>query len=455
MKPAVEFLTNKEKQDPDNPRDVIQVLDSILKQLDTSDTEEEVEASGNVYMSQSEVKNKVWQFKKDLVTATSSEEFMQMMEPIIKFRQAQGYQYSFKNSILIWVQDPNATMVKSAKDWERMNREVIPGAVAIGLFIPKGGQRAYKGKAERESVKARFLQQHNAESEEDLTPGEQEKLRHLLASNDTPTSFSLGFYFYDIKSTRQIEGKEEIVSDKNSSDVDWFNDKGNETMAVKEKIEAILEVIRDAGIQTQTTRELGGALGVSKGGHIEFLDTAKMNSNFLNTLAHEFAHEILHQNYLKDNNPEFSSYYIGRGTGAKGPIEQQAEITAWAVCKFYGYDIKESINYVGIWGGDTKNAVKAFDMVANAINLIINKMNAKIQAKRQQLSESIHRNNKDMLQEINLTGLDVAKMIGAEDVYRQSEQENEELKESVKNDFFSLLNRMDEAEKGRKIDMYD
>ena len=60
-----------------------------------------------------------------------------------------------------------------------------------------------------------------------------------------------------------------------------------------------------------------------------------------------------------------------------------------------------------------------------------------------------------MLQEINLTGLDVAKMIGAEDVYRQSEQENEELKESVKNDFFSLLNRMDEAEKGRKIDMYD
>lgn len=451
VKPAIEFLLSKETRgEGESPRDVIAVLDKILKELSTENTQDEELASNNVFMSQKEITNRIFEFKSKLVNTVSSGEFKRLLEPIMKFRRAQGYHYSFHNTILIWIQDPKATMVKNRKDWKKMNREVKPNAPAISLFIRIGGEKRFKTKEERESAKTQWLIDNHYRNESELTPGDRERLEHYLESNSGNATFKLGPYFYDVRHTVQIEGTEDIVgSNKN---IDWYNDSGNETMAVKEKIDALLQVVNESGVDVSKTKELGGALGVSKSGKIEVLDSAKMNSNYLLTICHEFAHELLHQSYLKDKNTEFSTFYYGRPEG-KGFVEQQAELTAWIVCNFYGYDIKEAINYAAIWGMNEKNAVHAFDTVAKVSDFIINKTNAKIIENRKMMSES-----KNILQEVHFSGLDIAKMVGAEDVYERGMeqlQRGEEMKPNVTNKFNEMMERINSVDKKRLQENYD
>ena len=454
VKPAIEFLMDKEQdKGGDESRTVVSVLDKLMQLLSTENTEEEIAASNNIHMSQKEIKDKIYEFKAQLVNAVSSDEFKRLLEPIIKARKAQGYKYSFMNTILIWCQDPQATMVKSKKAWSKMNREVVANAPAIWLWMPYGGQKMFKTKQEREAAKERWMQQHNIADESEMTPGDKDLLQHYLDRTEGETTFKLGPYFFDVRYTKQMEGKEDLVGDPNAQ-VDWYNDKGNETTAVKEKIEALLNVVKDSGVNVSTTKNLGGALGVSKGGSIEVLDKAKQNSNYLMTVCHEFAHELLHQQYLKSKNTEWGQFYAGRAEG-RGFVEQQAELTAWIVCNFYGYNIKEAINYAGCWGMEEKNAVHAFDTVAKVADFIINKMNEKIKAAR---SNNVVENKETMINEVNFTGADIARMVGAEDVYQRSAEMNQQaeaMQTEAKNNFFDMFNRMNEAEKNNRIDKID
>ncbi len=445
VKPAIEFLLSKETvNDGDSPRDVTTVLDELLRDLSTENTEEEEVASSNVYMSKDEITKRIYDFKSQLVNTITSDDFKRMMEPLIKFRKAQGYSYSFKNTILIWIQDPKASMVKSRSNWEKMNRKVKEGSPAIALYVPVGGKRRFVGKESRENAKREWLRVHHYQSENELTPGDLERLRHYLDSTEGSTTFKLSYSFFDVRHTVQMEGKEDVVG--SNDDVAWYNDSGNETMAVKEKIDALLGVVKDSGVDVSKTKNLGGALGVSMGGRIQVLDKAKMNSNYLMTICHEFAHELLHQEYLKDKNPEYAQFFYGRPEG-KGFVEQQAELTAWIVCKFYGYDIKEAINYAAIWGMNEKNAVHAFDTVAKVSDYIINETNKKILEYRKTMSES-----RNILREVNFSGLDIARMVGAEDVYKRGVEQlenGEEMKPNVMNQFREMTERINGIDKKR------
>lgn len=452
VRPAIEFLVSKESVgEGESPRDVIKVLDDILKQLSISNTEEEDNAINNVYMSKEEISEKIYNFKAQLVNTVSGEEFKKLMEPLIKFRQAQGYKFSMHNTILIWIQDPNATMVKSKANWEKMNRVVKDGAPAIGLYVPIGGSKRFKTREEKDAAKVKWLAANHYEDEKELTPGDKERLAHYLNSNEGNTTFKFSFSFYDVRYTVQMEGKEDIVG--SNKDVPWYNDSGNETMAVKEKIDALLQVVKDSGVNVSTTKELGGALGVSTNGQIQVLDKAKMNSNYLMTLCHEFAHELLHQTYLKDKNTEFSNFYYGRPEG-KGFVEQQAELTAWIVCKFYGYDIKEAINYATIWGMNEKNAVHAFDTVAKVSDFIINETNKKIVENRNNMMAE----SRNLINEVHFSGLDIAKMVGAEDVYERGQQEIEkenEMRAEALNNFKAMTEKINNVDKNRLQENYD
>ena len=453
VRPAIEFLMSKEQdKGDDESRTVISVLDKILKILDTSDTQEEVEAANNAYMTKEEIKSRILDFKTQLVNTMNSADFQALLMPIIKARQAQGYKYSLLNTILIWCQDKKATMVKSKRGWEKMNRLVKPNAPTIGMYIPVGGEKAFNGKTARENEKKKWLVANGVSDESELTPGDKDRLEHHLNKTVGEVTFKFGFYFYDVRFTEQMEGKEDVVGDPNAQ-VDWYNDSGNETNAVKEKIECLLEVVKDSGVDVSKTKNLGGALGVSKGGKIEVLDNAKQNSNYLMTICHEFAHELLHQKYLHDaKHPEFGQFYFGRPEG-RGFVEQQAELTAWIVCKFYGYSIREAINYAAIWGMNEKNAVYAFDTVAKVADFIINKVNEKIKNRRSSMKES-----KEYLNEVHFTGKDIANMVGAGDVYErgleQLEDENEMYTE-MKNRFNDLTSRINEAFKKNAQDRYN
>ena len=64
VKPAIEFLLSKEKNPSnDKVRTVESVLDELLAALSTEDTEAEIKAANNVFMSQNDIKNKIQEFK--------------------------------------------------------------------------------------------------------------------------------------------------------------------------------------------------------------------------------------------------------------------------------------------------------------------------------------------------------------------------------------------------------
>ena len=458
VKPAIMFLSEKEVDK--NPMSLEEIIDLVTDMLSSSDSQEEVDAQMNIYMSKDEIIKRLQEFKEDLVNTMNSKDFKLMIEPLIEAWAANGYDFSLLNQLLIKLQDPKSTIVKCASDWAKRPyyRRVNQNAPPLGIFVPVGGKQMFKGREAKEREKQRWLAEHGYASEADLTGGDIEKLRKHLNATYGHTGYEIKYFFYDARYTTVIPGKENeaIKLGKKDNNIAWYNDNGKITTAVGEKIYATLQVVNDSGVDVSSTKNLGGALGVSKGGKIEVLDKAKMNSNYLLTILHEFAHEILHQRYLRDNNPEYAQFYFGRPEG-KGFVEQQAELTAWIVCKFYGYPIKESINYAAIWGmTDVKKAVHAFDTVANVATYLINNINKKIKAMKSDEVPMIESRN--ILNEVQLTGADIARMIGAEDVYNQGLQQienEEEMRNEAINSFKEMVNKINECDKKRVQDILD
>ena len=66
--------------------------------------------------------------------------------------------------------------------------------------------------------------------------------------------------------------------------------------------------------------------------------------------------------------------------------------------------------------------------------------------------------NKEYLTEVNFTGQDIAKMVGAEDLYLQGIQEFEnegQMAENTVKDFKNMMKRINESDKKRTNTMFD
>ena len=366
VQPCVEFLTGVEH----GPKDkVTNVINKLINKIKTSSMPNVPNGS-----SKEQILSNLEQFKKDLVKITSQDEFKKKMEPIIKFRNANGHQYSILNTILILVQDPEATMVKSKGNWEKVNRTVVKGAKPILLWRPVGKQEYTR--EEQELIKKDYLRKKKVKTIEELTPGDREKLDVLLKSTKAER-FDLSPYWYDYRFTEQMSDKEDLVGNPNH-DIKWYDDSGEETPEIVSKINATLAVIEEDGINLNFVDDLGGARGVSKSGTIDILKNQQKNIGMLNTIIHEYSHEILHQTYLKSKNEEMKDYFVGTKEG-RGKVEQQAELCAWIVLRSFGYDMETNINYVGIWGLNQDNAASVFDSVSKVSSFISQKINNKEQ----------------------------------------------------------------------------
>lgn len=408
VRPCIEWLTQIEDMGGSPKRNVEDTINKLIAKVKTASMPSNV-TNGS---SKDDILANLEQFKADLVRITSDEEFKRMMEPIIKFRNASGYRYSLLNTILILVQDPEATMVKSVSNWKAVNRTIKKGAKAISLWLPKG-KRLYT-QEEQELIKKDFLLKKKVQSVEELTPGDREKLKKEM-NRTIAESFDLQPYWYDYRFTEQMPDTEDMVGNPNH-DIKWFDDEGDETPELVSKIDATLAVIEEEGITLKFTKDLGGARGVSKSGSIEILQDQPKNAGMLNTIIHEFAHEILHQTYLKNKNEEMKDYFVGTKEG-RGKVEQQAELCAWIVMRSFGYDMQTNINYVGIWGLNQDNAVKVFDSVSKVATFISQKINQKEQEKAN-MTES-----KKYLKENSIpSGEEIANMVGCGDVYKRAKQ---------------------------------
>ena len=418
VKPCIEYLKTVEKQPNGNDaeaelRKLLAQIDEVVASIDRNPTVS-VEDDGT---SAKDMKEKLLAFKKELIESFKNNTFREKMGPIIKFRQAQGAGYSLLNSMLIIMQKPDAKMVKSEGNWKKANKTVKPGAKKIWLWVPIG-TRVHTPE-EAKQIETEFLKKmsklygRELTSKNELNVGDREKLEKKL-KEVIATAFELMPRFYDISDVTQMDGKEDLVgSPEGFDDIEWFDDTTPEDEKSIQLFNAIISTIKELGIVVRFVADLGGARGVSKGGTIEVLENAPKNVGTISTLVHELSHELLHQTYLKDRGGEkedFGSYFVGREYG-KQLVEQQAEVSAWIVMRNFGYDMNTAKNYVACWGGDDKTAAYAFDTVAKVAQRIIRGM-----------SENMATVNEGFGQSAPITGYDIAKLVGMEDVYMRGKQ---------------------------------
>ncbi len=437
VKPCVEYLKSVEKEPNGNDADA--EIRKILSQIDgviaSIDNQPSVEVQD---VDTKEIKDKLVQFKQELIESFKNNTFREKMAPIIKFRQAQGASYSLLNSILIMMQRPNAKMVKSAGNWRKANKEVKPGAKPICLWVPLG-QRAHTPE-ENKKIEADFFKKvsklygREIKSKNELNIGDREKLEKKL-KEVVATSFDLKPRFYDIADVTQMEGKEDLIGSVEGLDnVEWFDSQTPEDENSIKLYNAALATIQEFGINVSFVDDLGGARGVSKGGAIDILKDAPKSIGTVSTLVHEMSHELLHQTYLKNKGTgeeDYASYFVGKEFGTK-IVEQQAEISAWIVMRNFGYDMQTAKNYVACWGGDEKTAAYAFDTVAKVATRIIKGMN-----------ENMSVVNESLTVGGTVTGLDVAKLVGMEDIYMKGKQEE---KDKASQKFGEMLERIENVE---------
>lgn len=294
-----------------------------------------------------------------------------------------------------------------------------PDAKALAVWVPvtfktnnTPDENSEEMRLKVQRATERFLANVKKNSTRDLTPGEKDKLRVMLnqvRQGGFAKTFRLKFCYYDVADTVQIEGKEDVVgSMKNVDDIEWTDRTSAPTEMTEKIYDAMIQIIQEAGIKLSYVNDLGGAMGVSKSGAIDVLNNTNKNAGAANTLIHEFSHELLHQKYLKsvkDNKSDWAKYFIGTQQG-RAVVEQQAELCAYLVLRFFNIKLQQSINYIAIWGADAKKAGVVFDTVANVANDIASKIAEKLNMNT--LSE-------DTTQQF-FTGLDVAELLGQEAV---------------------------------------
>ena len=436
--PCIEYLRTVTKDETDyDKEDIVAIIDRLISEIHGAGGSEVTRtdtANQPMVGSSEEVEERLKRFKEELVSCVSSEEFERLISPIVKFKRAQGYNYSWGNSILIWIQDPEATMVKSRSRWRDMNRDIQPDAPSIWMWVPKG-KRAYT-RDEQEAVKARYLKAKR-KSESELYPGERDELK-VLMRRTKPSSFELMPNFFDYRFTTQMDGKEDLVGNPNTDNIQWFSDE-DETDGTVRYIEAMRSVIEDSGVAINYVDDLGGARGVSKSGSIDLLGGARKNAGMLNTMIHEFSHELLHQTYLKSKNEDMAQYFVGTSEG-RGKVEQQAELCAWIVMKFLGYNMKTNINYVGIWGLDKDNAIAVFDTVAKLANTIYMWIMARASgsdagALNENMTEALFAPGQ-------ISGRQLAELVGCGDVYNQVMSEKDKVIAEATDSFYKAYQRL-------------
>jgi RNA polymerase sigma factor (sigma-70 family) len=203
--------------------------------------------------------------------------------------------YSWKNVLLIAAQQPNATQVAGIHTWNDFGRSIKKGEKGLLIFAP----------AEMKSEAARG--------------------QSPLKDDPFPRAGFRAAYVFDVS---QTEGKPLPKSTPAKLDVWKYG-------------EQLRALVAKRGIDLQVDRSIEPARGISDGGKIR-LQPGLSPIQYLSTLAHELAHEMLH-----------------RGPGAaalsRDAIEAQAYGVAYVVARGLGIETRtDTAEYLAGYCRDQK-----------------------------------------------------------------------------------------------------
>lgn len=231
------------------------------------------------------------------------------------------HRYSFGNCILIAIQRPDASMVAGFQRWKQMGRWVKKDEKGIAILAP---------------VLSRKKQDPENDDKGDDDGQEPTERRARTVR---------GFKVAHVFDVAQTEGKELPDFAALSGDPG-------------EKIDRLLEVIANRGIEVEFVESLQGANGCSLGGKVQIVMSLPPPQKF-STLVHELAHELLHRGDR-------------RSSTTKTVRETEAESVAYVVCRSAGLECStRAADYIQIWDGDDKVLMQSLELIRDVATDIL------------------------------------------------------------------------------------
>lgn len=250
-----------------------------------------------------------------------SDDLMKYLTTMSRFHNC-----SFRNLVMIWSQREDATKVAGFRAWQKLGRTVKKGEKGIAIFAPMP-----------------FKQKHDDKREGKLNRADNDKRK----SDEEVTM--MGFKVVHVFDISQTEG-------------DPLPEPSKVTGEVGANLERIQHVVVDSGIELKF-EQLDGAHGYSVGGKV-VIDRSLSDAEKFQTIAHELAHERLHQGERK-------------AVATKTVKETEAEAVGFIVSQAFGLDsVTHCADYIQLYDGNADTLRESLSHIQKTAQWIIESMNA-------------------------------------------------------------------------------
>jgi hypothetical protein len=310
-----------------------------------------------------ELDSKLDQYIQDIANATDERAAMAELKRFFDFME-KFHKYSFANTMLIYLQKRDASNVAGKVKWfKQFHRKLKQGAVPIFIWCAEVYKYTVSGEEKTEA-----------------DPGDNANLDDAVKnSREVQTVRFKPCLVFDVSDTEPIDERGEIPEEPK-----WHADNiDNPTANVLHQI--ITKELQDLGVKVTQAQAMRGEGGYSAGGHIN-ISAGSAGINALQTLIHEWAHELMHHRNSPIKDPKVETS-LDKGLMTLGELKQlrelQAEAVSAVVSKHFGIPAGHQPTYLALWkvkGSDIKNNVEIIRKVANYMINEIDKTAEKIMA---------------------------------------------------------------------------
>ena len=229
------------------------------------------------------------------------------------------HRYSLRNLLMIWQQNENATMVAGFRAWQKLGRTVKKGEKGIAIFAPM----LFKKKTE----------DCNGQKAKNSEPKSDEEAQMM------------GFRVVHVFDVSQTDG-------------DPLPETAKVTGDIGDNLERLKNVVTNSGIELVFESIDGGACGYSAGGKI-VIEESLNDEHALQVLAHELAHERLHQGERK-------------GQTTKKVRETEAEAVGFIVANAFDLDAKSHCaEYIQLYDGNSDTLRESLKHIQSTAQWIV------------------------------------------------------------------------------------
>lgn len=283
------------------------------------------------------VKEILEQLEGGVKSVFDSEKYKKYLKTMSSF-----HNYSFNNSLLISMQNPEATYVAGFTTWKKLKRYVVKGEKGIAILAPCGFNRYIEKDKINPDTKKPVINPNTGKVEKVKIPVDANRFRAV--------------YVFDISQTKGEPLQLNLIEELKGEVKDY-----------KKFFESLKEAADYKIVFENIKGNVKGYCDFSKEQIV--IKDGMDEKHVVKTAVHEIAHSLLHGKDNKYNN-EIS----------RKAAEVQAESVAYVVCSHYGIETGEySFGYIAGWSRDkkTEELKESLSVIQKTSNFIINRVDDK------------------------------------------------------------------------------